>query len=66
MNYFISATEATDLQIFTRTCDELIADPLRLMAVIQRAGITDEFGNLTERYGGTVDTATNHFGRMVP
>jgi hypothetical protein len=66
MNYFMPASETIELEIFTRTCEELIADPLRLTAVIQRAGITDESGNLTERYGGTVDTATTTPWRMVP
>lgn len=47
-----------ELETFARTCEELIANPARLAAVIQRAGITDEYGNLAERYGGRVDTAT--------
>jgi hypothetical protein len=49
----------TELAVFTRTCEELIADPERLKAVMQGAGITDKNGNLTEHYGGTVVNDTN-------
>jgi hypothetical protein len=41
-----------ELAIFERTCERLIADPERLRAVIQRAGITDEHGRLSRDYGG--------------
>lgn len=45
-------SEAEELALFERTCARLIANPERLKVVIQKAGITDNLGRLTRRYGG--------------
>ena len=45
-------SELEELALFKRTCDRLIRNPEQLKAVIQKAGITDNRGRLTRRYGG--------------
>jgi len=45
-------SELEELALFERTCDRLIRNPEQLKAVIQKAGITDNLGRLTRRYGG--------------
>jgi len=42
-----------ELALFERTCARLIGNPERLKVVIQKAGITDNLGRLTRRYGGS-------------
>jgi len=44
-------TADQELALFKRTCERLIANPDRLKVVIQQAGITDDLGRLTSRYG---------------
>ena len=46
-------SELEELALFKRTCDRLICNPEQLKAVIQKAGITDNRGRLTRRYGGS-------------
>jgi hypothetical protein len=45
-------SEVEELALFEQTCARLIANPERLKVVIQKAGITDNLGRLTRRYGG--------------
>ena len=45
-------SEVEELALFERTCERLIGNQERLKLVIQKAGITDNLGRLTRRYGG--------------
>lgn len=45
-------SDIEELALFERTCQRLIGNPEWLKVVIQKAGITDDFGRLTRRYGG--------------
>ena len=45
-------SEVEELALFERTCERLIGNPERLKLVIPKAGITDNLGWLTRRYGG--------------
>ena len=45
-------SELEELALFKRTCERLIGNPELLKLVIQKAGITDNLGRLTRRYGG--------------
>jgi hypothetical protein len=46
-------SEVDELALFERICARLIANPERLKVVIRKAGITDNLGRLTRRYGGS-------------
>lgn len=45
-------SDVEELALFERACQRLISNPERLKVVIQKAGITDNLGRLTRRYGG--------------
>jgi hypothetical protein len=51
MSVHFPLTTDEELALFQRTCEHLIANPARLKVVIQKAGITDNVGRLTNRYG---------------
>jgi hypothetical protein len=48
----VPLSDVEELALFERTCERLIGNPERLKLVIQKAGITDNLGRLTRRYGG--------------